>query len=228
VDTRIKERLTGALILVAALVILVPEVFSGRRHDPPAREAPPAAPATEGPPLRTYTSEMAASSPPAPQTAPAEPPAAPVAETPARTAPRPSQAPTPQVSKPTATTPAPVRAEPPSPQDKPARLEKPAREEKPVRETTHEDKPAPRVDKPPAAPAAGEWFVQVGSFSQAANAERYAQQLRQQGFGVVVLPPAGGKGLTRVRVGPARSREAAATLLERLTAAGHKGAVVGS
>jgi cell division septation protein DedD len=70
--------------------------------------------------------------------------------------------------------------------------------------------------------------VQVGSFSQPENAERYAQQLRKQGFNALVLPPAGSKGLSRVRVGPARTREAAATLLEKLTASGHKGAVVGS
>ncbi len=70
--------------------------------------------------------------------------------------------------------------------------------------------------------------MQVGSFSQAENAERYAQQLRKQGFATLVLPPAGAKGLVRVRVGPARTREAAAALLERLTANGHKGAVVGS
>jgi DedD protein len=87
-------------------------------------------------------------------------------------------------------------------------------------------------EKPAAVPdesaSRGQWYVQVGSFSQAANAERYAKQLREQGFTPVLLPPSGAKGLIRVRVGPARSRDAAAALLERLKAGGHKGAVVGS
>jgi cell division septation protein DedD len=78
-----------------------------------------------------------------------------------------------------------------------------------------------------APPAAGDWFVQVGSFSQAANAQRYAQQLRTQGHAAIVLPPAGGKGLSRVRVGPVATRQAAGDLLGRLQADGHKGAVVG-
>jgi cell division septation protein DedD len=67
----------------------------------------------------------------------------------------------------------------------------------------------------------------VGSFSQAENAQRYAQRLRSQGHDVRVLPPAGSKSLSRVRVGPVATREAATQLLGRLEAAGHKGAVVG-
>ncbi len=218
-DTRIKERLTGALILVAALVILVPEIFSGRRLAKPANEAPPAAPATEGPPLRTYTSELAASSPPAPGAA------APPVETPS---PAPAQSPAPPP-------PPPAREAAPAPKPTPPPAAPPHVEAK--ASPTHTDKPAPpRVADKPAAPSAkpppvaagaGEWFVQVGSFSQAANADRYVQQLRQQGFTASALPPPGGKGLIRVRVGPAHSKEAAAALLDKLAAAGHKGAVVG-
>jgi cell division protein FtsN len=114
---------------------------------------------------------------------------------------------------------APSIATPSRPAEKP---DKP-REAKPAT-----PQPAPASPAPAASPAAGNWFVQVGSFSQTDNAERYAQQLRKQGFSPVVLPPAGSKGLVRVRVGPVRSRDAAAALLERLTASGHKGAVVGS
>ena len=224
-ETRIKERLTGALILVAALVILVPEIFSGHTVAKPTRDAPPAAPATEGPPLRTYTTDVDATNPPPVASAAADvapaPAAAPTAEdTPAEVPPAPPPAPavasTPERPAPaprvTATSPPPTRAMTPAPQ--PAR---PA--------PAPAAKPAASED---AAVARGQWYVQVGSFSQAANAERYAKQLRDQGFASVVLPPSGAKRLVRVRVGPTRNRDAAAALLERLKAQGHQGAVVGS
>jgi DedD protein len=205
VETRIKERLTGALILVAALVILVPEIFSGHHIAKPAREAPPAAPATEGPPLRTYTTETDAIQPAPVESASVSEPAAP----------------TPSATPPPAPAPASVAAA----------EETPAPSPPPVAATVTKPAPAAKPDavaSDTAPPARGQWFVQVGSFSQAANADRYARQLREQGFTSIVLPPAGAKGLSRVRVGPVRNREAAAALLERLKAGGHKGAVVGS
>jgi DedD protein len=174
------------LILVAALVILVPEIFSGRRAAEPARD-PVAAAASEQPPLRSYTSELDAAAPP--------PLAAPVADQ------------------------APVET---APVEQPAAV--------PERVPQEVVAPAPARESAPAStptPARGDWFVQVGSFSQAANAQRYAQQLRSQGHAAIVLPPAGTKALSRVRVGPVRTREAAGELLARLQAAGHKGAVVG-
>lgn len=220
-ETRIKERLTGALILVAALVILVPEIFSGRRLSEPGREPPPAAPASEGPPLRSYTTEVDATRL-APIATPAETPP-PVATSPAPAAPTPTpEAPASPAAESSRAAPSIAETRPPAP-EKPASV---ARTESPAAKP-----PAAKpVEKPVEKPSAsrGEWFVQVGSFSQAENAERYAQQLRKQGFSSVVLPPAGAKSLVRVRVGPVRSRDAAAALLERLTASGHKGAVVGS
>ena len=50
----VKEQLTGALIVVAALVIIVPEMFSGPKTEPAAAMAPADA-AEAGPPLRTYS-----------------------------------------------------------------------------------------------------------------------------------------------------------------------------
>jgi DedD protein len=191
VESRIKERLTGALILVAALVILVPEIFSGRRASENATGAPAAAPASEGAPLRSYTSDLDSTAPAPAQAVEQVPPdRAPVDPPPDRT--------------PAATMPA-ESSPPPSP---------------PEVATAQPPPPAPDV-------AGGRWFVQVGSFSQAANAQRYARQLRDQGHAVIVLPPSGTKSLSRVRVGPVRTREAAGELLTRLRAGGHNGAVVG-
>ena len=51
-----KERLTGAIILVVLIVLLVPELLSGPKGPaatPPAAGA--ASPSSEEPPLRSYT-----------------------------------------------------------------------------------------------------------------------------------------------------------------------------
>jgi cell division septation protein DedD len=71
-DERIKERLTGAAILVVIVVLLVPEMFRGERVAPPSTIK--TEPGT--PPLRSYTIELNGMS--AAGTAPAasgEPPA---------------------------------------------------------------------------------------------------------------------------------------------------------
>ena len=49
-----KERLTGAIILVALLVLLVPELLTGPESSSPAKPAGP-----EGAPLRSYTIDLA-------------------------------------------------------------------------------------------------------------------------------------------------------------------------
>ena len=54
VDTQAKERLTGAVILVALLVLLVPELLSG----PGPKLAQVVAIPSEEPPLRSYTVEL--------------------------------------------------------------------------------------------------------------------------------------------------------------------------
>ena len=53
-ENRLKERLTGAAILVALIVLLVPEMFHGQRPD----EIAGAASSGEGPPLRSYTIDL--------------------------------------------------------------------------------------------------------------------------------------------------------------------------
>jgi cell division septation protein DedD len=53
----VKERLTGAIILVVLIVLLVPELLSGPSRSAPAPQA--ATPSTEEPPLRSYTINLA-------------------------------------------------------------------------------------------------------------------------------------------------------------------------
>ncbi|WP_282041706.1 SPOR domain-containing protein [Halomonas alimentaria] len=57
-----------------------------------------------------------------------------------------------------------------------------------------------------SAVAGGEWAVQVGSFGQQANVERLLKQLRDEGFSTYSRPR--GNDLTTVYVGPFASSEA--------------------
>lgn len=215
-----KERLTGAIILVALIVLLVPELLTG-----PVRSAPrvATAAAAEGAPLRSYTINLADDAPsrsaspeasgpaqPAPLSAPAAaqsaPPvsaehsgttsAAPAAQPPAAHAPGSASAP------PGATAPRPARV----PSSAPARQASAA--------------PAP------GSGGAEQWVVQLGSFASRANAEHLAQQVRAGGFQASVSQAATGRKLYRVRVGPVRDRAAAGDLAARLWTAGHTGSVV--
>ena len=71
------------------------------------------------------------------------------------------------------------------------------------------------------------WAVQLGSFSNRANAERLAADLRNDGYAAFLsqLDTTGGE-LHRVRIGPQKDRDAAESVAAKLTDAGHKGQVV--
>jgi len=201
----VKERLTGAIILVALIVLLVPEVLTG-----PIRSAPRAVavtPSGEGAPLRSYTINLSDEAHPRNAAAGS---AAPVPPVPLEAAPAsaPPVEAAPRETRPAA---APQGAPPPEPSAPP---------------------PAKRVTTPATSgPASGEggpggWVVQLGSFAQHANAERLARQVRARGFKVSVSQESSGRRLYRVRVGPGQDRAAATQLAAQLHAAGHSGAIV--
>jgi DedD protein len=86
-ENRLKERLTGAAILVALVVLLVPEMFRGQRGEVATSSGSNA----EGPPIRSYTIDLSngpgttvplqpASTPPAAAAAESEPSAVSAAE----------------------------------------------------------------------------------------------------------------------------------------------------
>ena len=195
-----KERLTGAIILVALMVLWVPELLTG-----PIRPAPRAtamAPSAEEPPLRSYTINLADDAPSRSTAATSSGPQQPTpleAGAPRGSAAQPGSAEAPQ---PLPAAPAPVV---------------PARS-------------APASTAAPAlaamSVAAGSWVVQLGSFASRANAERLARQVRAGGFKVSVSRASAGRRLFRVRVGPAHDREAASQLAAKLRAAGHDGSIV--
>jgi|HubBroStandDraft_3_1064219.scaffolds.fasta_scaffold11044_3 DedD protein len=220
VGGQVKERLTGAIILVALIVLLVPELLSGPVRSA-TRAATPAS-SSEEPPLRSYTinltddahgragaaaangpqqpAPLAQSTAPAPDTA--EPASAPAAPQEAGSA---ASVPTPAASVPPPLAPPPAAKNPPPAPPPSASIASPSA---------------------PAAGDAGGWMVQLGSFASRGNAEHLAQKVHAQGFAVSVSQGSSGRRLYRVRVGPARDRAAAAQLEQKLRASGHSGSIV--
>jgi len=181
-DQKLKQRLTGAIVLVALAVIFVPIILEGpdddwtpRSHGIPERpqmdyranmdlELPEPAIVEEPRPVDIITE------------APGMKEAAPVASQP----PPVEEKPAPVVKK--ASVPA---AAPPKPATAPA---------------------PPRAAKV-AKPAVEGWFVQVGSFGQEMNASGLGDRLKSAGYDTRLQKVAIGKGYAyRVLVGPSRTR----------------------
>lgn len=198
-DTPLKHRLTGAIILVLLAVIVIPELLTGERNPQAAAASGAAAPGSAAP-LRSYDIDLTdAAMAPAPQPA-AAPQAA--AAPPLRSA---------AASQPPATGAKPPGASAAAPTPAPTPTAAAAR--------------APTLRATTAA--SGEFFVQLGSFAARDSAERLAAEVRRKGFAVKVSATRSGQQtLHRVRVGPVGERPAANALAERLRAAGHTGRIV--
>lgn len=216
-----KERLTGAIILVVLIVLLVPELLSGPSRSAPA---PQTATSTEEPPLRSYTIDLADDTHgnAASSSATQELPTAPAPAQPTESNGASEQGDSAEAAKGPLT--AGAAAQPPaapSPQTQPGSA--PAQNPAPQRST----RAAAVTERPPAEGAAGAWMVQLGVFANHANADRLAQQLREKGFHASVTENgSGSRTLWRVRAGPVADRTAAEQLDARLRAAGHPGSVV--
>jgi DedD protein len=203
VERKVKERLIGAGVLLAAAIILIPEMLSGPKEEMPpvAQAAQPSADA----PIKSYSIDLnrsQASRQPAPatETTPAPPPETLPAASPAVAAQeKPAQ------EKPVPEKPAPeaiVKHEPPTVVTPP-----PAAESKPK-------SAAPKSGSPKSG---SEWAVQVGSFASKATAEKVAQSLKTGGYTAFVMPVTSGTStLYRVRVGPVSQRGDADALQRKL------------
>ena len=216
-----KERLTGAIILVALIVLLVPELLTGpiRTKSAPAASSTPAEA-----PLRSYTLTLGAPHPADAATA------TPAAQTPAQPAPAAQESP----AEGSARAPADGAAEGGGPKPAPApQAATPRAEAPPVSRQSAGADPGLQVAHSPAHPAvrearvavsSGGWVVQLGSFASRENANRLAHSLTARGFRMSVSPAkAGSRVLWRVRAGPARDRAGAQRLAARLRALGHRG-----
>jgi DedD protein len=198
----VKERLTGAILLVALIVLLVPELLTGPVRSAPRANA--AASSAEEPPLRSYTIKLADEA----HTRSAAVHSGPEQPTPLPTPPAPSV---------DASAAEPPVAAPPSSAARPPAVAAGATQ------APHAEGAA--APPPATAEGSGNYVVQLGSFASRANADRLARQVRSQGFPVSVSRGTSGH-LYRVRVGPAHDRSAASELAQQLRARGHSGAIV--
>ena len=215
-DTALRNRLTGAVILVLIAVLLLPELLTGS-GGAAGRSAPDGSATRDaaGAPLQTLQIDLSGSA-----RAPAGSPSAALPETPedAEPPPGPVQLPVPEVSQPPAeaTPQAPVQESVPAPVPEP--LQQPARQ--PARApVVPEAVPATPAAAPAAAPAPGatRYFVQVGTFATRERAEAAQKDLARRGFEVIINETtSGARQFHRVRVGPVADRAAAVALEARL------------
>lgn len=221
-EKHVKERLVGAAVLMAAAIIIIPEMLSGPDRNTDESGQRTGAETS----LKTYTidlnqppgSSVAAKAvddraPPPEQVAPQS--ASGDAETPRSTnqaKPEAEDAQKPASDAPSS--PAPTVAAAP-------RIESPS----PARMTAQSQTPA--LASRPSAPTSGAWAVQLGSFAKQATAERFANELRGEGHSAFVMPVRSGAAtLYRVRVGPMPDRAAAEAALRTLKAKASGAAVV--
>jgi DedD protein len=232
-DRRVKERLVGASILVALVVLIVPELLSGPKH---AVIAPQATPAGSDQPMRTVTVDLATSK----ATADSEEAAASAAATSAAAAT--GAATTAAASSPGMSPGASVDRPPHDtvPHDTATGAAGAAGASSALPPGTAPSTAPPAA--PPAAPPGGTlesgalplksalhhgWEAQVGSFAARENAEKLERQLRAQGFSPVLSATGAGKSLRyRVRLGPVADRGAAQNLITQLAGAGHTATLV--
>lgn len=113
-------------------------------------------------------------------------------------------------------------------QNKPAQVDaKPAANAKRPEAAPVKNPPKSTADKGRPVSPTGMWAVQLGSFSNQANADRLAADLRDRGYAAFLsqLPTESGP-LHRVRIGPQKNRDAAEAIAARLKSDGHTGQVV--
>lgn len=221
-EPRLKERLTGAAVLLVAALVFVPMLMDDARKPAAIAETNiPAKPATEFDSRLVPLPDPDEIVPPAPEPEPekmavADLPAAPVAQEPAPSEPAP-QEPAPQAAPPVAESPA-------DPASAPAAS--------PVAEAPAEPAPAPAtggatadkaggVASAPAKVVAG-WAVQTGVFAARANAEKMNAKLQTAGYpSYIEKIERDGRALYRVRIGPEVLRSEAvklrAAVMEKLS-----------
>lgn len=206
-DKAYKQRMVGALVLIAIAVIFLPMLFtredetrSVRVDAPAAPEAPVMQPVQIEPVAVPEPQQITQVETPAPSTAP---PSRPIAPTPA------------QQAAPAAPAAAPVASAPVASAPKPAVKPAPA----PAQPSTPVQPPAPTQAKA-AAPSGVDanglsvsWSVQLASMSNRANADNLQKTLRAQGYNAYIRTS---DGVNRVFVGPLIERGEADRLRDQL------------
>jgi DedD protein len=211
-DRRVKERLIGASILVALIVLVVPELLPGSKFS-----LPEILPAIAPQATRNVTLDLATSM--APVNSGVEP-----AGTTSLPASAVSAAHGGEATAPPAIT--------------SSSAESPAMSSSAASSSAASSSAASSSAAPPtAAPvettapspisARAGWAVQLGSFASRSNADNLSRQVKGQGFSVYVLPGGAGSSVRyRVRVGPLADRDSAERTAAKLKSIGHVSSLV--
>ena len=236
VERHVKERLVGAAVLMAAAIILIPEMLSG----PDRSEMEQASQETSAPadgPIKTYTIDLDSSPGSAAVPTVTEEPAPPPERTESSAAAEPNsatvQATGPDQAKPespveTAPTPTSSAAgEAPSgtvgssvphatPQHSPTTVQSNSGQH-----ASESGAPAQSSARPvatqPIVPTSRGWVVQLGSFSNRSTAEELAEDFRADQYEAFVMPVKTATAtLYRVRIGPVRDRASAENMLRKV------------
>ncbi|WP_404326288.1 SPOR domain-containing protein [Cobetia sp. UIB-001] len=212
-----RERISGAVILLALGVIFIPMLFD----EPPARDERPSPVMTLGKPVDIDRSNVDEPQPPSELKIGTDVPITFVdsngkvrdsdpgagsdsgSESQGRVAEAEQLSPTRSVAS-------------SEPQSKPKPEPEPAAKPEPKPAPKPEPKPEPKPAVASNAPSssAGGWAVQVGSFGDPANAERLQKELQGKGFAAYRIPR--GSKLTVVFVGPYKSSEIGESARSRL------------
>ncbi|MBD9575147.1 SPOR domain-containing protein [Pseudomonas sp. PDM23] len=199
-DKGLKQRVVGALVLLALAVIFLPMLFS-REDDvrqvvveAPVMPKPPAMPTVEVQPTEVPEpqAEDADDAVPPAEAAPAQAPSAPIASLPTQQA---------QPTQPKAPVAQPAAPKPAAPAQQPAQA---AAAAAPVQQ------PAQRLDSNNLPVS---WSVQLASLSNRARADELQKSLRSQGYNAYVRSF---DGMNRVFVGPVVERAEADRLRDQL------------
>jgi DedD protein len=196
-ERALKERIIGAAVLVVFVVLVVPIFLDGPPGEEEIVTERVLLPGQDATRTQTVVLDRDRTEPV---------PAGTSNDTPATT----EQEPAEPVGQPVAAEPEPSRSAPQRQQPEP----------EPVQ-------PKPTVQATAASSTTGMWAVQLGSFSNKANAEKLAADLRKQGYAAFLsqLDTDGGT-LHRVRIGPQKDRDAAEAMAARLLKVDIKGQVV--
>jgi len=227
-DRRLKERLVGATILVAVIVLVVPELLSGPKH--PA--LPPLAAGLPSTSTRSVSVDLATNR------ATVEPEPAPASQAPTTEAPNPtadagaSGTAASRAGSATNAAVPPADAREPGPMSAPsvATLKAQNGPQTPLETPASPPRSAATTSGGSAEPSTATrhtWALQLGSFASKANAERLVHRLQASGGSFYVAPGGAGSALRyRVRMGPLADRGAAERALTKLKAQGHPATIV--
>lgn len=195
-DLSLKQRLLGAVVLIALAIIFVPMFLSGPAPQQTSETVNLAIPPA---PDREFQNRVLPVDATPDATKSTEPGASqPVTNTPlatVETPPRPAEMP--QPTEPVATAPTP--AAPPKPESAPAKAE------------------TAKADNLPGRAANGRFYVHLGVYTVAKNADDLVATLKQGGLPAFTeASEAQGKAASRVRVGPYEDRAAAEAVRLRI------------